>query len=219
MIQILSRNFLPLLKKHLPTNPLIVEAGAFTGTDTKKMGAYWPASNIYAFEPVPEIFDELALQTSAYANVTCHQMALSNTAGTAPLYLSEHPKRPGKICQAGTLHRPKERLRMSPIVYPQTIMVPTITLDEWAEQNRIQKIDFLWLDLQGHELAALQGGVGILKTVLLVYLEVNFIEAYEGQPSYQELDEWMQRAGFIPIARDFNDESTWFFGNVLYLRK
>ena len=97
--------------------------------------------------------------------------------------------------------------------------VPTITLDAWAIQHGIDHVDFLWLDLQGHELAALQGASKLLKRVTAVYLEVNFIEAYEGQPTYQAIDKWMRLQGFNPIAKDFSDEKKWFFGNILYSEK
>ena len=87
-----------------------------------------------------------------------------------------------------------------------------------GQKNAITTVDFIWLDLQGHELAVLQGCPNILKKAQLIYLEVNFIQAYENQPSYQEINAWMENQGFRPIARDFDDNHQWFFGNVLYSR-
>jgi len=211
-------NFLPLLKQHLPDNPVIIEAGAFNGKDTKKLSQYFPTGIIHAFEPVPEIFKELTLQTENIPNILRYQVALSTQTGSTTFYLAEHPKKPGKICQAGTLLKPKERLAKSPITYPREISVPTITLDAWSKKYDINRINFMWLDLQGHELAVLQASPTILKTVQLIYIEVNFIQAYENQPCYDEINAWMAFNGFSPIARDFESTYEWFFGNVLYAR-
>ena len=48
-----------------------------------------------------------------------------------------------------------------------------------------------WLDAQGHELAILQGATNILKTVTVLYTEVNFIHAYKDQPLYDEIKSWL----------------------------
>jgi 2-O-methyltransferase len=216
---IITKNIFPLLAKYLPEDAIIVEAGAFDGRDTKKLSTLLPKATIHAFEPVPEIFAELKAQTVSFTNIHRYQSALSNKTGATTFYMAEHPKRPGKICQAGTLMPPKERLAKSPIVYPKTITVPTITLDDWAHENSIKKVDFLWLDLQGHELAVLTASTRLLPSISLIFLEVNFIEAYQDQPSYHEIDEWLRNKGFCALARDFEDQNQWFFGAILYQRQ
>ena len=118
---------------------------------------------------------------------------------------------------AGTLLKPKERLKHSPITYPSTITVPTITLDTWAQQQHIDHIDFMWLDLQGLALPVLKGGTNILKTVRALFVEVEFIEAYEGQAQYDEIRAWLETQGFTPVAQDFVDTSSWIYGNVLFV--
>lgn len=215
---IITKNIFPILEKYLPSDSVIIEAGAFDGKDTKKLSAFFPNATIHAFEPVPEIFDKLTSQTSANTNVHRYQVALSNKTGSISFYIAQNPKKPGKICQAGTIMVPKERLQKSPIIYPKTITVSTTTLDDWAEQNHIKRVDFLWLDLQGHELAVLKAATDLIKGVSIIFLEVNFIEAYQDQPSPQEIDEWLKNKGFEALARDFEDENQWFFGAILYRR-
>lgn len=215
---IITKNIFPILKEHLSENSVIIEAGAFDGRDTKKLSTLLPNATIHAFEPMPEIFQELVAQTMSHPTINRYPVALSNKTGTTLFYVAENPKKPGKICQAGTLMAPKERLNKSPIIYPKTIQVPTITLNDWASKNSISKVDFMWLDLQGHELAVLKAAGDLLKNTKLIYIEVNFIEAYEGQPSANQIDDWLKNQGFEPIARDFEDHHQWFFGAILYKR-
>ena len=216
MIIINSHTLLPLLAAHLPQNAIIVEAGAFIGKDTKRLSLLFPQGAIHAFEPVPEIYAQLCRQTQEYSNIKRYPYALSNKRETAIFHVAQHPHRPDKVCQAGSLLAPQERLTRSPIYYPITINVPTLTLDQWAHETNTKKVDFLWLDLQGHELAVLQASPSILSTVSLIYLEVNFIQAYKDQPSKRVIDSWLASQGFYPLAQDFQNETDWFYGNVLY---
>lgn len=219
-MDIIKKNqILQYLTQHLPNNPIIVEAGAFDGSDTLKMSSHWPQGTIHAFEPVPEIFSILEEKTNQRTNIVRHQIALSDHNGSATLYVSEKPSRPGEPFQAGTLLKPKERLKHSPITYPSTITVPTTTLDTWAKQHAIDHIDFMWLDLQGLALPVLKGGANILKTVRALFVEVEFVEAYEGQAQYADIRSWLETQGFTAVAQDFLDTTSWIYGNVLFVRK
>lgn len=204
---------------YLPHNPIIIEAGAFDGTDTIRISKQWPEGTIHAFEPVPSLYATLTKNTVAYPTIHCYEVALSDRNGTAPLYVAEKQNKPGTPSQASSLLPPKERLEHSPIIFPSTIQIPTITLDTWAEQHHISHIDFAWLDIQGKELAVLQASPRMCKTLKVIYLEVSFIESYAGQPLYPDVTQWLTAQGFEEIGRDFTNTTNWFFGNSLWLRK
>lgn len=209
---------LALIDRYLPDHATIIEAGAFDGKDTLANAARWSSSTIHAFEPVPAIYQLLTTNVAPLHSVHTHNVALSSATGKAQFHVSEKPSRPGKPFQAGSLHEPHERLAWSDARYIQTITVPTIRLEDWARTQRINRIDMLWLDAQGHELEILHGATQLLPTVSVIYTEVHFIQAYHGQPLYQELKLWVEARGFTQIAQDFQDQSRWFFGNVLFVR-
>ena len=58
------------------------------------------------------------------------------------------------------------------------------TLDEYALSKGIQHIDILKMDVQGSELNVLKGAENLLKSnkIDIIYSEVWFKAAYEGQP-------------------------------------
>src|SRR5205085_6361198 len=172
-----------VLKKFSPHNPVIVEAGAFDGADTKKMALMWPKGTVHAFEPVPEIYERLQNNTKNLSNVHCYPYALSDKNSTQLFYVSENPQKPGIASQAGSLHKPKERLNVSPLIFPRTTMVQTITLPTWAQQHTITHIDLLWLDTQGHEFTILQSAQHLLPMIDVVLTEISFIESYYDQPT------------------------------------
>ena len=219
MIIFKSHQTIDIITPYLPENPVIVEAGAYNGLDTIKIAHHWPQGTVHAFEPVPDIFTRLQQTTASYKNINIYNVALSDVDGTALLYLAEKKEKPGVVTQASSLHAPKERLQVSPIIFPRTLSVPTITLDTWSQRYNITHVDMLWLDVQGHELAVLKAAPTLLKTVSAVLLEVAFIQAYAEQPSVDEVMTWMSTAGFTCVARDFVDENQWFFGNLLFVRQ
>lgn len=213
-----GRQIFDLVDQYLLTpTPIIVEAGAFNGADTLAMAKRWPHAAIHAFEPIPQLYRKLSNNTHMFSNVFCYQLALSNKDGQALFYVSEHPKKQGVISQAGSLLSPKKRLDYSSIRFPYTINVPTITLDSWVTQHNVSTIDFMWLDIQGHELAVLKA-FRLLEIVKMIYLEVGFLENYEGQPTYDVIITWLSKKGFHEIGRDFNNTHDWIFGNILFAR-
>ena len=210
---------LDYIAPYMPQNPIIVEAGAFNGSDTTRLARMWPDGHIHAFEPVPELFHAAQQRTAACTNVTCYQYALSDHDGSAQLYLSEKPSKPGKVSQGNSLLAPKERLKHSSLQFNTTITVPTLSLDSWAEKYTIDHVDLLWLDMQGHELAVVQASRAILPTVRAIFTEVSFIESYTNQPQLDDVIAWMNSHGFVERGRDFSTTTGWFFGNMLFVKK
>jgi FkbM family methyltransferase len=89
------------------------------------------------------------------------------------------------------------------------------------------KVDFIKLDIQGSELGVLKGAKGILKEVLGVETEVEFLELYSGQPLFGQVNEYLRRLDFEFI--DFVNLRRWernsfsglgqlTFGDALFLK-
>lgn len=218
MLQLKTHNLFNQLKAIIPDNIIIVEGGAFRGHDTIAMAQTWPHSTIYCFEPVPELFAILKDNTAPFANIHCFNLALSDKNGTAQFWPSEHPKKKGIHSQAGSLLEPKERLKWSNIKFNEPFNVETITLEDWARQYNVDQIDFLWLDLQGYELPVMQAAKDLMQTVQFLYTEVHFVQAYAQHKLHTDVINWIEQQDFTLIGKDYDDSSSWFFGNVLFER-
>jgi FkbM family methyltransferase len=201
-----------LIKEFLPEKPVIVEAGAHIGIDTNEMYRFWPGCTIYAFEPVPELYERLKKNTAGLKNVICYPLALSNMRGTAKMFVSS-----GSSDGSSSLLLPKEHLSEHPdVIFDAQVDVKTVTLDDWARENNIKRVDFLWLDLQGHELAVLQSATKVLETVSAIHTEVSIKEMYVGGHLYCELSEWLKQNGFFAVK----EELPWpDMGNVLFVKQ
>src|SRR5207248_1337363 len=138
-----ANTVLAFVKQFLPSNPVIVEAGAYDGTDTQKMSRLWPYGIIHAFEPVPENFKKLKHSIRESKNVKCYQLALADKNGFSFFYKSEFLGNPGIPSASGSLLAPKQHLIYDKgVIFPKRIKVPTITLDLWAQAYKVPYIDF-----------------------------------------------------------------------------
>ncbi len=196
----------------LPKNAIIVEAGAHTGTDTLEMAMLWPTATIYAFEPVPEIFEKLKKNTKKCNNVVCVPLALSNKNGFAEIFISS-----GFSDASSSLLKPKEHLNIYPNVqFKNSIQVQTITLSDWVEKNKIKKIDFLWLDLQGMEYDVLKESKKILLSVSAIFTEILLIESYFNSKKYSLLKKLLFQNNFIVEREEIFHERK--EGNALFIK-
>ncbi len=200
------------IKKFLSEAPIILEAGAHIGSDTMAMATIWPLSTIHAFEPIPSLYAKLQRNTAKFRNIITYPLALSDRTGEAKMYVSS-----GASDGSSSLLVPKEHLTEHPGVrFLKQVKVSTITPDDWVMRHNIRRVDFMWLDLQGHELSVLKAASRILNTVSAIYTEVSLKEMYEGGSQYPNLRQWLEEHGF----RVESEELPWpDMGNVLFVRQ
>lgn len=210
---------LQFVKHYLSQTPVIVEAGGFDGNDTIQMAYFWRRGQIHTFEPVPELFEKIKRSAKQCSNVYVYPFALSDKNGFATFHLSVNDDNPHDISASSSLLAPKEHLKGAPFVkFPRALQVETVTLDSWAKQQKIDHIDFLWLDMQGYELHMLKASE-LAKQASAIWLEVEFIEAYEGQYLFHDICNWMTENHFYLAATNFNLEKpeNWF-ADALFIK-
>lgn len=71
--------------------------------------------------------------------------------------------------------------------------VTTCRLDDIPE---IDDADFIKIDVQGSELAVFRHGRRVLANALLIQTEVEFLELYQGQPLFADIDRFLRGEGW-----------------------
>lgn len=210
-----------LIKRHVPPDAVVVEAGAHRGEDSVRLVEFLKPRKLYAFEPVPDLFKALQEKTRSVPTIECVPYALAEKSGMSTMHVSSgYHELPGDLRIAGdgssSLLRPTGHIDFCPTVeFTRKVDVPVTTIDEFAKQHDVARIDFMWLDLQGMELKALEGAQALLPTVSSIYLEASTSPLYEGAPTFNEVEQWMKSRGFVPryvaIPKDGH-------GNALFVR-
>jgi 2-O-methyltransferase len=193
---------------YLPLDPVILEAGACDGTDTARFAQRWPGAVIHAFEPVPELYTEAQRRTAHLPGVHLYPLALSSRPGTAVLHAIDPG--PGGNRGASSLLVPEN----PDVAYRRDIDVQTVTIADWAQAEDVDRIDFMWLDMEGMELPTIKAAGSVLATVKAVCMEVSREENRPGTPLYGEVIAWMESQGFQVAI----DRVTLWFGNILFVR-
>jgi FkbM family methyltransferase len=196
--------------RHLPPDAVILEAGAHRGADTEVFADMWPEGHIHAFEPVAAVYEHLKNAVRTRSNVSTYPLALGSSVETRPMWVSG-----GIHDYSSSLLPPREHLNAFPEVRFDDIQEVTVTtIREWSAEHAVDRLDGLWLDMQGGELAALTGAGPLLERVRTVVLEAFLVPLYEGGPLWPEVRAWLQARGFS-IRREAWGNT---YGDVLLTR-
>ncbi|HSG40283.1 MAG TPA: FkbM family methyltransferase [Thermoanaerobaculia bacterium] len=118
-----------------------------------------PRGEVHAFEPVPATFERLAANLARecrFGNVRANRTAVGAEVGTAVLFLPGEDHGQASL----TRHREGSWSAGGPVTEHAS---PLTTLDAYAAERGVRRIDFLKCDVEGAELAVLRGGAGLLE--------------------------------------------------------
>jgi FkbM family methyltransferase len=198
---------LDYVKKYLPDNPVILEAGGRFGIDTRRMKRVWPNSVIHVFEPLPSSFETIIKNTEDLENIFLYPYALTTYVGTTDFYLNFDNN------GASSIDKPVEFNRHEFEKIPMT--VDCMTIDFWVKQYNCHRIDFMWLDMESHELYALQHALSILGTVKAIFTEINRELVRQGGCLYEDFKKFLEDNGFREIGFESDCGR---FSNVLFMK-
>jgi FkbM family methyltransferase len=140
---------LAYLEKIVPRGRASVDVGANIGEYTRKLAIL--TTRVHAFEPIAELADFLS--RTCPPNVTVHDLALSDHAGTAELKIPlDHGRRAYGLATLEA-RPPADEWTICP--------VPLARLDDVLGADI--EVGFLKVDVEGHELAVLRGAEQLIR--------------------------------------------------------
>jgi len=127
--------------------PVIFDVGGNIGSWSKKMREQIEGGSIYIFEPQPTC--QTAIVNLKLTKVNLVPAVVSETAGESALITSSDTD------GTASLHR-REDSYFENLNYNE-IRVKAIVLDEFITEKGIEFVDFVKMDIEGHEFSALKG--------------------------------------------------------------
>ena len=182
-----------IIKKLIGKHSIIIEIGANDGADSLKLINIVKPKKLYCFEPHPKAIQKFKERMKGIKNCELFDYAISNKNGKIDFHLAEGNWNNSPMDWGSSILKPKNITKDFPFIsYENKIKVKTITLDKWVEKHNIEKIDFMWVDIEGAEREFIQGGLETLnKKVKYLYIEVCDKEYFEGEPTEEEIKQML----------------------------
>ena len=167
---------------------LAVDGGAYKGAATHKLLTVCPDAQVLAFEPMPDFAAALRKRFADEPRVQIVEKALSDRCGTATFHVHETP-------YTSSLHDSEDSV--SEMQVDRNVTVERVSLDEVLDATPARAV-LVKLDLQGHEVIALQGMDRALRDgrIRAMVVEVNFARRYQAGCSFADLVAALGEAGF-----------------------
>jgi FkbM family methyltransferase len=179
---------------HDVPRPVVFDVGANTGQSVANFRRLLPDSTLHSFEPGRRAFQELSSSSRGLRNVHLVNAAVGSAPGRLTLIENEYT-------DMSSFLRPSTAAWGAVVAETE---VEVTTVDGYCAEHGIDRIDLLKIDTQGYELEVLRGADGMLAAggIGLVYLEVTFIDMYEGLPPFDVLYRFLLDRGFRLVTLD-----------------
>jgi FkbM family methyltransferase len=161
-----DRQTVDFIVDHLPPGGTFVDVGSHVGLISFQVLRRVPSSKVHAFDPHPRrrpAYKRNMELNNAGHRATFNPVGLSSAAGQASFDLTKNSIVPGEAS------------------------VRVIALDEYAEAHGLAVIDALKLDVEGHELQALEGAEDLLGSGRIRSVTLEAMESHGDTDSPREL--------------------------------
>jgi FkbM family methyltransferase len=171
----------------LPSEGNCIDVGAHWGIWSRMLARQCPRGAVYAFEPSPSTFQLLRHNTGALDNVECLNDAMGSVSGT--VFFSSTAQTSSLRCiQAQSVD---DGLRKS-----GKVCVNCTTLVSFIKTRRLQRLDFLKVDVEGFEGDVILPALDELRQFgTAIYFEhipefANERSVFKGNILFEELNRW-----------------------------
>lgn len=146
------------LKNYIKSNMLVIDVGANVGDYAKYLLSINPNIEIHCFEPVLKTFNKLIENLSDEIDsgrVFANNAGLSDKENESEIYIYED------YSGNNSLHFYEINVVSTQLL--KTEKVALTTLDNYVKANNIKDIDFLKVDVEGHEVSVLYGASELIE--------------------------------------------------------
>jgi len=164
-------------------------------------------------EANPTVYARLQSNVSGLNGVTTINCAASDQNGTIELRITNADQ------SSSILPLARHSAIYPSVRQTSVVAVAAKTIDTIVQEAGHNPSDFNLpnLDIQGAELLALKGAIGVLPNVQAILTEVNYEELYAGCAMIEEMDAFLESQGFDRVATATPYHASW--GDAFYVRR
>lgn len=167
----------------------VFDVGANVGQSALDFSRAFPEATIWSFEPFAEPYRELVRATSG-RRVRCFQLALGAEPGTKRVAPDDQSTDSSLVeTSPSASSRPVEEVRVE-------------TVDRFAREHGIERIDLLKVDTEGMDLDVLRGADALLDAHAVTFVEVEAGMNPENRRHvpFEVLKSFLEERGYVLFA-------------------
>jgi len=166
---------------------IILDIGSRDACQSLELNRWFPNAKIFAFEPVPSSILWCENATKDIDNITIVHKAINSYNGKTKFFEVTN----GNVGASSLLtvsSHPRSRVWQQ-----REIEVDCVNLEDWLKENLIDKVDLLWVDVQGAEEIVYKSMGEYLKNVDGIATEVALQALYNNSTLKIDLDEILNK--------------------------
>jgi FkbM family methyltransferase len=169
----------------------VVDVGANNGQFSLLVRRLLPGVPIHAFEPLAGPATRYEALFGRDERIRLHRVAAGEAPAQVPMNVSQ------RVDSSSLLPISAIQERVFPGTGQAGVEIVEVRRgDDVLAAEALPRPCLIKLDVQGFELSALKGLQRTLERADYVYVEVSFVELYEGQALADEIVGWLARRGF-----------------------
>jgi FkbM family methyltransferase len=146
---------------------IFFDVGGNVGKYSKALAEYFGDSiSIYAFEPSPETYKMFLETTKGIPNIIPNNLGFSSETKKTVLFTNKKGSGLASVYQRNLEHKDTKMDICEEI--------DLTTIDAYCREQKIDRINFLKLDIEGHELDALKGAQQMINEQKIDFIQFEF---------------------------------------------
>jgi len=205
--------------KNVEDVAVIFDIGSLHCLESVEFSNRFSKAKVYAFEANKTSYEVCLENTKDIDRITVTNKCINDYDGTCKFY----PINPEKTVTtwfdgnrgASSMFKANGAVDHIEKYVQDEVDMECIKLESFCKENGIEKVDIIWMDLQGAELLALKGLGSILDTVQVIQTELEINPMYENQCLFNDVDAFLIEKGFYRVTGDTGAQ---FGADFIYVR-
>ena len=178
----------------------IIDVGAHKGEYITNILKHFKVKNGYCFEPNPSVFKILQNKIKNKNNIEFVNLGVSdsNCRINFNVNIESSSSSINNLNEKSSYYKKKFFLlnffQSSNVT--RAINIDVITLENFIEKNRINQIDLLKIDTEGHEMQVLRGLKDKIKNIKLIHFEHHFDDMIIKNYKLSDIHNYLNEKGF-----------------------
>ena len=171
-------------------NPIIFDVGAHEGESIDRFKNLFQNPIIHSFEPQSKIFEKLMNKKKNDKDLVLNNFALGSKEGNQEIFVNSNTAASSYL---NIDNKDKFFKSLKTIQKEQTRID---TFDNYFNKIKVNYIDLVKIDVQGLEEEVLKGAHKSLNKVLLIEIEIVFVNLYEKHSSFYQIENILKNYDF-----------------------